>query len=621
MVNSRDMSDKKNNSAGHSYNNNAYFKYHLVGGIITLFYWLLSSYLLNGHLDPNECIEFPENPGYHVINTGSSSDNEVYGRYRLVYVHIKKPWGTEDTTFDLKNEDIWSGAPVLFIPGHAGSYNQSKTIAAQLHSQLIARENDIVYNNNQGRGSIRVFALDFREDLSAFSGHYLEAQAEFVNNCVKYILKKCNERANVRHAVGPKSVLLIAHSMGGIAARGALFARNFLQGSISTIITLNTPHQAISPLMTGQKMIQYYSWLNKKWYDATSTAAKMEKRNHYDSNKFQTLVVSIAGGRRDTKIRSDLTSLNNIIVGKYNFLHIWSGSMEGVWVENDHDSIMWCGQFIIMLSQTIIDLLDTKNNNGQFYYDKITRYHIIKKGLLGNRLGSKFFDSSPRFIKTFHDDKLSMYNTNSKKKSNEIYLNLRSVKFHGISHCVDDVERKELARTEKVSENKLIMDSVLTLISNVSYNFLLNYMTVSLCVDLDCNACETPLSINEMKSQIQRFPNGLKRVHLHHSYDPRMNFGAKRHVHKWSRASKDSLLDNFEDDDSLGGSLNLLYIPNEYFQNGHQSIRIAIKRADNNYPKTKHQMTKAQAEHMWSVPNSFNRYMVPKWPFIAFISI
>ena len=73
--------------------------------------------------------------------------------------------------------------------------------------------------------------------IIATMGHFLEAQAEFVNNCVRFILNKCIERANEKHVVGPKSVLLVAHSMGGIAARGALFAKNYLQGSILTIIT------------------------------------------------------------------------------------------------------------------------------------------------------------------------------------------------------------------------------------------------------------------------------------------------------------------------------------------------------------------------------------------------
>ena len=62
----------------------------------------------------------------------------------------------------------------------------------------------------------------------------------------------------------------------------------------------------------------------------------------------------------------------------------------------------------------------------------------------------------------------------------------------------------------------------------------------------------------EIKAILQRFPNGLKRTHLHHGYDPEMNYGEKRHVYKWTRASKVALLDNFENDDSLGGKFEFV---------------------------------------------------------------
>ena len=106
----------------------------------------------------------------------------------------------------------------------------------------------------------------------------LEAQAEFVNNCVRFILNKCIERANEKHVVGPK-VLLVAHSMGELRSWGTVLQDNYLQGSILTIITLNTPHRAISPLMTDQRT-QYYSQLNKMWYDKTAAAEKVANNNN-----------------------------------------------------------------------------------------------------------------------------------------------------------------------------------------------------------------------------------------------------------------------------------------------------------------------------------------------------
>ncbi|MFN3503836.1 MAG: alpha/beta fold hydrolase, partial [Allorhizobium sp.] len=38
-------------------------------------------------------------------------------------------------------------------------------------------------------------------------------------------------------------LIILGHSMGGIAARAAYLMRNFRPGSIQAIITLSTPHQ------------------------------------------------------------------------------------------------------------------------------------------------------------------------------------------------------------------------------------------------------------------------------------------------------------------------------------------------------------------------------------------
>eukprot|EP00944_MAST-04C_sp_MAST-4C-sp1_P011789 g11789.t1 len=517
---------------------------YLLSVILTLLYVGVSTYLLNGYLDPNECIEFPENPEYYVIQTGSSSDHEVYGRYRLVYVHIQKPWGQEDKSFSLEKEDIWSGAPVLFVPGHSGSYNQSKTIAAQVQSQL---------PSSKSSSPIHFFALDFREDLSAFSGHFLEAQAEFINTCVRFILDNCNARANEKGVVGPKSVLIIAHSMGGISARGAVFAKNYLQGSILTIITMNTPHQAISPLMTDRKTIHYYSKINGLWHAATSAAAA----------KFPTLVVSIAGGHRDTKIRSDLTSLKNIVEGRYNYLHVWTGAMDGVWVENDHDSVMWCGQLIIVLAQTLIDLLDTENNGGQFVYDKLARYSVIRRGLIGNQVDDLFNDA-PIFEHSFTHHVPTMV-PRTMDKAGDALIHLEDIKSMPYTKCVG-----------LTGDSHEGTDVAFSLITNASTPFLERSLSISICESSDCKSCKNPMRVTEMMSKIKRFPNGARRTHLHHSYDPEMNFGERRHVYKWTRASMEALVDSFENDRNLGGSLNVLHMPPSTFHNGHNSVRLSF---------------------------------------------
>ena len=82
--------------------------------------------------------------------------------------------------------------------------------------------------------------------------------------------------------------------MGGVAARGAVVAKNHIAGTIVTIITLNSPHQAISPVMSDSRMLRFYESINQRWKSEVHTR--------------DVIVISVAGGRRDTTIRSDLTS-------------------------------------------------------------------------------------------------------------------------------------------------------------------------------------------------------------------------------------------------------------------------------------------------------------------------
>ena len=126
-------------------------------------------------------------------------------------------------------------------------------------------------------------------------------------------------------------------------------------------------------------------------------------RQHRLLREIPTLVVSIAGGHRDTKYALILHH-KNIVEGRYNYLHVWTGAMDGMG-RNDHDSSCG-GQLIIVLAQTLMDLLDTENNGGQFVYDKFARYSVIKRGLIGNQVDDLFNDA-PIFehhISTKHPD-------------------------------------------------------------------------------------------------------------------------------------------------------------------------------------------------------------------------
>jgi glycosylphosphatidylinositol deacylase len=69
-----------------------------------------------------------------------------------------------------------TGTPLLFLPGHLGSYRQARSIAVHL------------YELDENR--FDVFTIDFNEELTALSGNFVMDQAIFVNDAIRMILKK-----------------------------------------------------------------------------------------------------------------------------------------------------------------------------------------------------------------------------------------------------------------------------------------------------------------------------------------------------------------------------------------------------------------------------------------------
>ena len=62
-------------------------------------------------------------------------------------------------------------------------------------------------------------------------------QAEFLNDAVYKVLSLYAGQTNV------SNVVVVAHSMSGMVARAAPLLRNYVAGSIASIVTLSTPHQ------------------------------------------------------------------------------------------------------------------------------------------------------------------------------------------------------------------------------------------------------------------------------------------------------------------------------------------------------------------------------------------
>ena len=127
-------------------------------------------------------------------------------------------------------------------------------------------------------------------------------------------------------------------------ARAAPLRKNYRSGSIGAIITLNTPHLA-HPYGGDGYLEEFYQQINSFWSNPKSWQGTLKN----------IVLASIAGGSRDHVVRGDLTSLGNLTpFGKS--VHVWSTSLPGVWIQMDHDAIVWCGQLIAVLSRAIMSL-------------------------------------------------------------------------------------------------------------------------------------------------------------------------------------------------------------------------------------------------------------------------
>ncbi|KAI8144743.1 PGAP1-like protein-domain-containing protein [Fennellomyces sp. T-0311] len=216
---------------------------------------------------------------------------------------------------DAPNEP--KGMPALFIPGHAGSYKQVRSIAAT---------STYYYKQNKPDGNrLDFFTVDLNEEFSALSGQLLYDQAEYLNDAIERILSLYNQGS---------SVLVVGHSMGGIVARLMLTLPNYRPNTIQTILTLATPHTQ-PPIVLGPKMARVYG-----------------KIRSFDTNM---TLVSLAGGTTDSIVNSDAA-----ILPAGAGLTAFSTAIPKVWTTCDHMAILWCNQLVRVISAALVDSVQVR---------------------------------------------------------------------------------------------------------------------------------------------------------------------------------------------------------------------------------------------------------------------
>ncbi|CAM9487282.1 unnamed protein product [Ectocarpus fasciculatus] len=157
---------------------------------------------------------------------GEAAGDEVPGyQYRLMR-YMDRALPASEKADPLKPK----GIPVLFIPGHLGSYEQARSLGSQAAGIKLS-------------GPMRrldVFSLDFLEEPTALHGSLVWRHAEFLNHAVEAILALYTGKGGVPSA---DSVMVVAHSLGGVVTRAAFTLPSYRVGSITDIITLGSPHE------------------------------------------------------------------------------------------------------------------------------------------------------------------------------------------------------------------------------------------------------------------------------------------------------------------------------------------------------------------------------------------
>ncbi|KAK7938395.1 hypothetical protein WMY93_001721 [Mugilogobius chulae] len=143
-----------------------------------------------------------------------------------------------------------SGAPVLFLPGNAGSHKQARSLGS-----VALRKAE----NVEGGLHFNVFTVDFNEELVALYGGSLLKQTHFLHESIKAILRL------YKHLKSPPQSVVLA-----------------------------SPH--VAPVLgLDPYLINFYRTVRQKWL----------KSDHLRN----VTVLSVGGGYRDFQVRSGLTSL------------------------------------------------------------------------------------------------------------------------------------------------------------------------------------------------------------------------------------------------------------------------------------------------------------------------
>ncbi|CAJ1950343.1 unnamed protein product [Cylindrotheca closterium] len=243
---------------------------------------------------------------------------------------------------------------VLFIPGHWGSYTQSRSLGAhglKLTGKAAGATVESIVNALE-RGSLsgtaqneeefifEVLSVDFGEQGAALHGSFLISQTGYVSEAVRHISRVCDV----------DSVTLVGHSMGGIVARLVPVLHPENAHLVRDIITLASPHS--NPIYAFD-------------YSIREVYERLERTSGGEA-----LVVSVSTGLKDEMIEPTSSFMqqhhSSFSVLAQDLLHNGEFGM-------DHQAITWCFDVLHSLRAVIWEL-----STAGVEEDVVTRLQLVK---------------------------------------------------------------------------------------------------------------------------------------------------------------------------------------------------------------------------------------------------
>ncbi|XP_063901046.1 uncharacterized protein LOC135120639 isoform X2 [Zophobas morio] len=310
-----------------------------------------------------------KNPTYYKLEH-PQLDPKLFDKYSLVYY----------TEQDTKQ---FTGHPVLFIPGNAGSRRQVRALAS-VSTQMSKNINNSI--------NFDYFAVDFNEELTAMYGVLALRQTEYVGRCIAQILEYYNNKT--------KKIVIIGYSMGGVIARAVSHSaedflskdlQQLLHNRISLVLTLATPHRPV--FVPDIYMAFFYYKLNCVY--------EREKQRRPEETALLPPLVFISGGDRDFYTRYGWPSVGSsskyyerIYESEKNrsrlstLLFSSTYEMPNTCLSADHKSIVWCRQVIIEIVRTLFNMNEiVARNNTSAVWNSFYSFEKRKNLSSGNNIG------------------------------------------------------------------------------------------------------------------------------------------------------------------------------------------------------------------------------------------